>query len=254
MSLFVDYAHYYDVYYASKDYESECDFIEAAFARFGRRPHSLLDLACGTANHGLRLAKRGYKVCGIDRSPQMLARCSEKAQSLGLEIELHEQDMRRLNLERQFDSAICMFDAIDYLPDNSDLDSFLRCVRAQVKPAGLFVFDFWHAVPLLRGYDPVRVREFPLAGGRLLRISTTTLDIAQQVAKVEFRVLVFHGDHLTEEFSEVHPMRYFLPQEMRFILAATGWRVCHLCPTFDLDAPVDENAWHLAAIATPATT
>ncbi len=252
MSVFEDYARYYDIYYAGKNYDGECDFIEAGLLRFGQRPKTILDLACGTGNHGLRLAARGYQMCGVDRSAAMLAQYRQKAERQGFKVELHEQDMRHLELGRQFDAVVCMFDAIDYLPDNADLMSYLRCVRKHLKPGGLFLFDFWHAVPILRGHDPVRVREFPIDGGRILRISTTTLDIARQVANVEFRVLVFEGDHLAAEFAEVHPMRYFLAQEMAFILQATGWRVRHLCPAFDLEGAIDENAWHIVAIATPA--
>jgi SAM-dependent methyltransferase len=252
MSVFEDYARYYDIYYASKDYDGECDFIEAGLLRFGQRPKTILDLACGTGNHGLRLAARGYQMCGVDGSAAMLAQYRRKAEARGFTVELHEQDMRRLELGRRFDAVICMFDAIDYLPDNADLMTFLRRVRDHLKPGGLFLFDFWHAAPILRGHDPVRVREFPVDGGRILRISTTTLDIARQVANVEFRVLVFEGNRLVAEFAEVHPMRYFQAQEMTFMLQATGWQVRHLCPAFDLDGAIDENAWHLVAIAMPS--
>ena len=144
-----------------------------------------------------------------------------------------------------------MFDAIDYLPDNTDLVAFLERVRAHVRPGGLFLFDFWHAAAILRGHDPIRVKEFPLDGGRLLRISTTTLDVGRQTANVEFRVLAFEQDRLVADFTEVHSMRYFLAQEMTFILQATGWQVRHLCPAFDLDGVVDANTWHMVAIATP---
>ena len=41
MSVFGDYARYYDLYYAGKDYDGECDFLEAAFTRFGRRPQTV---------------------------------------------------------------------------------------------------------------------------------------------------------------------------------------------------------------------
>jgi len=252
MPVFEKYAEYYDVYYAGKDYDGECNFIEAGLVRFGQRPQTILDLACGTGNHGLRLARRGYQICGVDLSAAMISQYKRKAEAQGSSVELHEQDLRHLELGRQFDAAICMFDAIDYLPVNADLTAFLRRVAAHVRPGGVFLFDFWHAAAILRGHEPVKVREFALEGGRLLRISTTTLDIAHQTANVEFRVLAFEKDCLVADFTEIHPMRYFLAQEMTFILEATGWHVHHLCPAFDLDGVVDADAWHLVAIASPA--
>jgi len=251
MTVFEKYAHYYDLYYAGKAYDRECDFIEASFVRFGQRPRTILDLACGTGNHGVRLVTRGYQLCGVDLSAAMLSQYRRKLEAQKSSVELHQQDLRRLDLGQQFDAAICMFDAIDYLPDNADLVTFLERVHAHVRPGGLFLFDFWHAAAILRGHDPIRVKEFSLDGGRLLRISTTILDIGRQTANVEFRVLAFEQDRLVADFTEVHSMRYFLAQEMSFILQATGWQVRHLCPAFDLDGTVDANTWHMVAIATP---
>ena len=252
MTPFGDYARYYDACYAGKDYGAECDFLEAALAAGGKRPEALLDLACGTGGHGLEMTRRGYRVSGVDRSPAMLGEYRSKAIREGVAVDLHEQDMRQLSLGREFDAAFCMFDALSYLTENADLAGSLRRIRSHVRPGGVLVFDFWHAAPLLRGHDPVRVREFPLPGGRGIRVTETSVDVARQVATVRIRVLAFEGDRLTADLSEDHPMRFFLPQEMAFILEATGWELLQLCPAFDLHRPVDADAWHLCAVARPA--
>lgn len=253
MSVFGEYARYYDFCYAGKDYAAECAFLEAAFRRFGSEPRALLDLACGTGGHGLLLAGAGYAVCGVDRSPEMLARFAEKAAAAGVPVELHCQDLRALDLGRRFDAAVCLFDAFCYLTTNDDLRAGLGRIREHMRPGGLLVFDCWHAAPLLRGHDPLRVRELVgEEGQRVLRLSSTTLHPERQVAEVSFRLLVHEGDRLAADFTEVHPLRYFLPAELAFILEATGWRVLHLGPAFGLDAPITGDTWHLAAVAAPA--
>ncbi|MBM3947558.1 MAG: class I SAM-dependent methyltransferase, partial [SAR202 cluster bacterium] len=246
------YAAYYDLLYAGKEYEAECDFLESVWERFGVRPRSVLDLACGTGGHALPLARRGYELHGVDLSAPMLAHCEAKARAAGVPVTVVCQDLRSLALHRTFDAAICMFDAIGYLAGNDDLRAGLTRIRAHVAPGGLFVCDFWHAAAILRAHAQTRVREFPLPDGKGIRLSTTTLDPERQVGEVQFRVLAFQGDRLTADVTEVHPVRYFLPQEMRFILEATGWRPLWLCPAFDLDAPISAEAWHLVAVATPA--
>lgn len=253
MSVFAGYAQYYDRFYQGKDYAGECDFIEAAAERYSRRPGTVLDLACGTGNHGLLLAQRGYSVTGVDRSASMLVELRAKAKRLGISLSLHQQDLRNLRLEGCFDLAICMFDAVGYLTTNADLRSFFTPLVERIQPGGLLIFDFWHAQPMLRAHEPVRVREFPLPdGGRIVRTSTTTLFPERQMAEVCFHVQVFDGDRRVDELTEVHPVRYFLPQEVAFILEATGWRLLRMCPAFELDAPVSGEDWHLVAIATPA--
>src|SRR5262249_54349768 len=139
MSVFGRYARYYDACYADKDYAAECDFLEAAFARFGRRPATLLDLACGTGAHGLILAARGYALCGVDRSAGMLAGYRDKANAAGLAAELHEQDFSHLALGRRFDGAICMGDAVGYLPETADVLRFFTRVRHHLRDEGVFV-------------------------------------------------------------------------------------------------------------------
>ena len=189
---------------------------------------------------------------GVDRSPQMLRVYREKAEERRLGVELCRQDLRSLELEERFDLAICMFDAVGYLTGNADLTAFFQRLPQFLAPNGLLVFDVWHAAPLLRSHDPVRVRELEWPGGRIVRISSTTIDPARQVADVTFHVMVLEGHKLVDEFTEVHPVRYFLPQEIAFVLEATGWRVLQICPAFELDTSVRHEDWHLAVIAEPA--
>ena len=59
--VFQDQGGFYDLFYESKDYQGECDFVEAAFNRFATAPiKTVLDLGCGTGGHVLPLSARGY--------------------------------------------------------------------------------------------------------------------------------------------------------------------------------------------------
>ena len=59
----------------------EVDFIiEALALRGGER---VLDLACGFGRHSLELARRGYKVVGVDITPEYIADARRTAQARG---------------------------------------------------------------------------------------------------------------------------------------------------------------------------
>ena len=78
------FARYYDrIYDGIVDYEGDVDFLERAFLRFRRKPRTILDLGCGTGNHDLPLARRGYEVTGLDRSQAMLVQARKKAIAAG---------------------------------------------------------------------------------------------------------------------------------------------------------------------------
>ena len=72
MTIFGDYARYYDVLYQDKDYAGEADFVLSCLVRRQGEPRTLLDLGCGTGRHGLEMARRGVSVTGVDMSATML--------------------------------------------------------------------------------------------------------------------------------------------------------------------------------------
>jgi ubiquinone/menaquinone biosynthesis C-methylase UbiE len=71
--LYAEWARVYDCYYP--DRSSEVRFWEALAAPYGP---CLLDLMCGTAEVSLELARRGYRVLGVDLSPAMLVVAAER--------------------------------------------------------------------------------------------------------------------------------------------------------------------------------
>jgi len=46
----------------------------------------LLDIGCGTGRHSLELARRGYRMTGVDISAGMLAQAQEAAAAEGLQV------------------------------------------------------------------------------------------------------------------------------------------------------------------------
>ena len=118
-----DYAEAYDSIYRSKGYDGAVDLIEQILIRHdlaGSR--HLLDLGCGTGAHAIRLAERGHRVVGVDRSPDMLARALAKAAvKSGLRLEFHEADICKLDRHQEFDAALMMFTVLGYLLTDPDL-------------------------------------------------------------------------------------------------------------------------------------
>jgi ubiquinone/menaquinone biosynthesis C-methylase UbiE len=65
-----------------------------------------LEVGIGSGRN-LPLYTSGVQLVGIDLSPEMLKRARERAQELGLQVELHEGDAERLDFEdASFDSVV----------------------------------------------------------------------------------------------------------------------------------------------------
>ena len=88
-------------------------------------PDLVCDLACGTGNITIPLAKRGYDMTGVDISEDMLNIAREKAN--GLDILFLNQSMTDLDLFGTMGAFLCMIDGINYiLPPKSLLTLFTK--------------------------------------------------------------------------------------------------------------------------------
>ena len=248
------YADQYDLFYGDKDYEAECNLIEQIFQRNGTNPvKSILDLGCGTGNHAFPLARRGYQVTGVDLSADMLEHARQKASLLINSSSklpaFFQGDVRRVDLGQKFDAVLMMFAVLGYQLTNHDVLSALQTVRRHLKPNGLFIFDVWYGPAVLAIRPSDRVKVIPTQDGKLIRISSGTLDINSQIAEVNYHVLRLSGDKLVSEIDEVHKMRYFFPQELEMALNQSGLSLRTLTAFPNLTKPADETTWNTLIVA-----
>jgi len=245
------YAAAYDALYEEKDYEAECDLVELVCARYGDgRLRTILDLGCGTGNHALPLARRGYDVLGVDRSEAMLELARAKAADDGPSFELG--DIRELRLGREFDAVLLLFAVLGYQHANDDVLAALRTARAHLRPGGLLLADVWYGPAVLHERPGPRTRTVENGRSRLVRSSDGSLDVRHHLCTVDFRVQRFDGDELVSETEERHEMRYFFPLELELFLEVAGLSLLRLGAFPDVDAEPDETRWNVLAVSTAA--
>src|SRR5256886_10374231 len=91
--------------------------LPAVLAKLRVRPHQLLDLPCGEGTFAIRMAKRGYRTTGVDRSSAMLRLGRRKAREARLSVRFIESDVRSLRFHEEFDLAASWYDSLNYLLD-----------------------------------------------------------------------------------------------------------------------------------------
>ncbi|MBE3589063.1 MAG: class I SAM-dependent methyltransferase [Thermoanaerobacteraceae bacterium] len=151
MESYTGLAAVYDFLVAGVDFEAWTDYLEEILHRFGHNPRTVLDLACGTGKTTLPLARRGYRVTGMDISPAMVKMAADKAREQGLEVPFFTGDMRSFELAEPVELITCFHDGLNYLPSIGDLEKTFRQVYKNLVPGGLFIGDM--NVP----WVPVRV-------------------------------------------------------------------------------------------------
>ncbi len=113
----------------AKHAQTEVDFILSECVV--SRPGSIVDFGCGGGRHVLQLASLGINAVGVDYVEEFIAAAREQASAQGLTNALFEAaDCRTVNLEKEFDAGICLYDVVGtYIEQNENLKLLQNLVR-----------------------------------------------------------------------------------------------------------------------------
>jgi SAM-dependent methyltransferase len=237
-------AKYYDMIYKDKDYEREVKFIEEIF-KIAKQPKNILELGCGTGNYTRILSKRGYEMTGIDISESMLKIAKEKC-----DCNFLNGDIRDFSINKKFDACIAMFAVMGYITENSDVARVLKNVHRHLRTDGLFVFDVWNGLAVLRILPETRVKIVENDDVKVLRIAEPKLISLDHICEVNYKLFILNKkENVFDEINEKHLVRFYFPQETKYFLEEAGFKVLNICPFLDLNGHVDQTTWNMTIVA-----
>lgn len=218
-ALFENYANKYEKENFTQGTIGEVDFIEAEIARYcgDKKAYRILDIGCGTGRHTIELAKRGYKVVGVDLSENMLAKAIENANKNGVKVEFICKDARGLDYKNEFDLVIMICEGAFPLMETDEMNyKILQNASQALKPNGKFIFT------TLNGLFPLfhSVKDF--MDGNIVQ---------DQSSKNTFDLMTFR-DHSTFEIEDdvgnktvmTCNERYYVPSEITWLLKSLSFR------------------------------
>ena len=242
-------ADIYDLVYADKDYVAEADFIDQLIQKFrASKVTTVLDVGCGTGKHAHELSKKGYELLGIDFSEQMIKKAKENFYEVQA-LDFRQGDIRDFTVKDKYDACLCMFVVLGYMTENDDIESAFKNIRKNIKKGGLFIFDIWNGLAVLKTPQSVRVKTVEDELLKVIRIATPNLRAFKHRCDITYNYIVFEKDKSVREIEEVHNVRFFFPLEMEKYLEDTGFAVEKIFPFLDLDGTVNEEVFHIGVVA-----
>lgn len=214
MNQYIGFAQMYDALMADCPYDVWAAYVKKILDKQfqGRKDLLILDLACGTGNMTLRLAKKGYELIGVDASYDMLTEAQSKAFDEDVPILFLAQDMIDLDLYGTIDACICSCDSLNYILENDDLETVFEKVSMFMNPGGVFIFDMKteYTYKTLLGN-----RQFieHLKTGEAY-VWDNHYDETKKIN--EYRVTFHPGDN--DAFEEHHLQRCYTPEEVLTLL------------------------------------
>jgi glycine/sarcosine N-methyltransferase len=133
---------------------AEMPFIESQLQAGGAR--RVLDTACGTGQHAIALAQRGYTVAGADLSARMVERAEANAGRAGVGVQWAAAGFGQLAQAFQgqpFDALLCLGNSLPHVLSLSDLAQALGDFAACLRPGGLLLVQNRNFDAVLAGHE-----------------------------------------------------------------------------------------------------
>ncbi len=119
----------------------------------------VLDLCCGPGRHALELARRGFRVVGVDRTASYLENARRRAEEAGLQVEFVREDVRAFRRPGSFDAAINLFSSFGYFEDRRDELRVVENMHASLRPGGRVLLEMMGKEIVARIYQEKGWRE-----------------------------------------------------------------------------------------------
>ncbi len=141
MDTYDIFADFYDSLTLNVNYKERAEYILEVLKKHNHETGITLDLACGTGNLTIELAKRGVDIYGIDGSQEMLSQAFGKAYEQELNILFLCQQMESIDLYGTIDTCVCTLDSINHITDIRKVQQTFDRVSLFMNKGGCFLFD-----------------------------------------------------------------------------------------------------------------
>lgn len=230
MSIFGDYARYYDLLYRDKPYQEEAEYVRKLVLTHVPDAQVLVELGCGTGAHAEHLARAGLQVHGADLSEWMLECATGRKAGLPDEVarRLHfcRGDVRDVRLGVRADAVVSLFHVMSYQSENTDLQAMFATARAHLRPGGAFIFDVWYGPAVLTDRPAIRIKDLEDEEVRITRIALPTMHPERNLVDVRYRIIACEKKTgRCSETEETHRMRYLFSSEIEAFAAQAGFSV-----------------------------
>ncbi|AUX47328.1 SAM-dependent methyltransferase [Sorangium cellulosum] len=220
-----------------KDYTAEAAELAAVIRRVHPEAQTLLDVACGTAEHARLLTQEhGFRVDGVDINPTFVNIARAKLPH-GSVV---EADMTTFELPGRYDVILCLFSSIGYARTLENVQRTLARFRAHLGEGGLVLVEPWFAPGALEpGRVFVKTVEAP--GVTVCRMSCS--EIEGRLSRLHFEYLIGRAGRI-ERASEIHELGLFTTEEM-----LDCFRQARLEATYDPKGPYGRGLFLARAAA-----
>ena len=219
--MFSESAELYDLIYSSfKNYPAEAAQLAETIRRFHPDAHTILDVACGTAEHARLLTENhGFEVDGLDLD-RAFVRIARRKLSAG---SVFQDDMTSFDIGRRYDVILCLFSSIGYVRTLENVTRTFKRFHAHLAPNGIVMVEPWFPPGVLQ-QGRISLNTATGDGVTVSRMAFTEVD--GRLSRLNFEYMIGRPTGI-ERASEVHELGLFTTEEMLESFRAAGLEAEH---------------------------
>ncbi len=201
--------------------EQEVEFLIKTMRLKGTE--RILDLACGFGRHSIAFAERGFKVVGIDLTPDYIEDARKTAGKKNLGAQFICADIRDVRFQEEFDVVLNLADgAIGYLENDLENMKIFDVISNALKPGGKHFMDICNREHAERCF-PERCWE---AGSKSLSLANFKWDAMEKRMLYSESILPYGEITQPPALSNPYPgIRLYSKAGLKCILAERGMQI-----------------------------
>ena len=203
--------------------QSEAGILADLFGRFGvPEGGKVLDVACGTGRLAIPLARRGYRVTGIDLSPLFVDKARERSADEGLDVDFIVGDMQGVSSSMAkhgpFDAVINMFTSNGYYGRDGDLELFEQ-LQDLSSPGAIMVVLTMNRDWMMGNFQPEGVD----SAGAIRILQRRRLDLETSTLHNDWEFYEGEGDDLRVRLRLQLDHRVYSLHDLKALVEEAGW-------------------------------
>lgn len=149
LTLFEKLGRNYLTYPFTRGTSQEVDFIVELLQL--QPPHRILDVGCGPGRHAIELARRGFRVTGLDFSLRMIALARERAAQENVAVEFIHGDARTMHFQACYDATFSLCEgAFGIMENDAENAAILANMYEALERGGKLLLNVLNASYIFR--------------------------------------------------------------------------------------------------------
>ena len=242
-----NFIRYYDLIYSKKEYSSEIKYILKCAEKFGiETSGKILDVGCGTGNHTINFAQKGYDITGIDIDELMINSSLEKTKLTKQKICFKKVDITDIVFDSVFDIIYSWFFVINYIDDLYYLNKFFKGISRNLSKPGIYLFDTWNSNAT--SSDPPKFKTINIEPSDSLHIKGTlnpNYDQIDNTALFHYKFEITDNKDISEFENKIRQI-YWNPFVIKQLLKNSGFAEIYVYKYLTLDTNISKNDYKLS--------